>query len=198
MLLVPDLGQTRKSLALVAARLRGGGYRVLAMDNTGQERNVTHGPRGRPTFKPLDTKILGKLRLDVQAAAEAVLAQAGASAHYGLVGYGIGANVAILFAGEAPEVGALVLVAPGHGCEEYPASDLIAIYGRRPLLLIESEKKVPTDFSTTIRLTIASRPDSLRERIVLPREPDSVREQVGLGIEELIDWVGTHLPVPNP
>src|SRR5262245_34932885 len=52
-LLVPDLGQTRKSVGRLAARLRDRGFHVVSMDNTGVLRNVKRGPKGIPVFMPM-------------------------------------------------------------------------------------------------------------------------------------------------
>ncbi len=171
---------------------------MFAMDNTGQTRSV-QATRGRaPTFTRIDSKILELLRLDMDAAGEALRSGSGAGAKYAVVGYGIGANVAIMYAGDNPEVGALALVLPGHDCEQYEASDLIAVYGPRPLLLIESKSRTPSDLSQTIRLYIASGKDSSKERFALPREPVPSGEEQGYGMDELCDWLQRRLPAAKP
>lgn len=200
-LLIPHLGHTRQSLSGLSSALVAKGYRVLAMDNTGQMRSVTRGPRGVPTFKPFDRKLFDQLLFDVPPAIDALKHQSGVSSQISVVGFGTGANLALEYSAATPEVSALALVMPGYGCEEFKSLDSISDYGRRPLLLIESKKRFDSDMTKAFKLMTRIRNDASIEQVVLPRDPSSLLSNLGSGLEgsvPLIDWMNRVVPAVVP
>ena len=195
-LLVPDLGRRGRSLRPVLLRLRDMGYHVLAMDNTGQTRSVKSGPGGAPTFTQMDTRILDPLLLDVEAAGTA-LRQGSPPGAFAVVGYGIGGNLAIMYADATPAVNAVALILPGHDCSGFDPSTAVALLGGRSALLLESEKGKSTDLSRLFKTVERVGTDPSKERLALPRLPNVVPGELPFGLEELLDWVSRRLPVPR-
>ena len=196
-LLVPDMGKTRKSLSSLATALRDRGYHVLAMDNTGQMRNVVH-QGALQTFKPIDSRFLASLVLDVGAAAEALQKRPQMSGRYLEIGFGIGANLALQYAGESEPVAGVALVKPGFGCDEVNPYDSVAYLQSRPAILIEMKKRQASDLSRAFHAVAMQRKDLAREQIMISRTPpagevdqmwpdDEIRDKV-------LDWVGRTLP----
>ena len=86
---------------------------------------------------------------------------------------------------------------PGFGCEDFDPSDPIALYGTRPLLMIESKKRADSDMSRAVKMNIRVRKDISMEQVVLPRDPSSLLTELGsgqAGAEQLVDWLGRHMP----
>lgn len=200
-LLIPNLGHDRGSLSGLSAALAARGYSVLAMDNVGHLRNVTRGHAGLRKIKPLDRKLFDRLALDVPPAFQALRSQPGVPPKICAIGFGVGANLALQFSVTSPEIGALALVMPGYGCEEFDSPEALSQYGKRPLVMIESQKRVESDLARTFKLLTRTRNDGLMERIVLPREPGHVLTDLGSGQEgtdPLVEWLVRIVPAGAP
>ena len=186
--LVPNLGQPRTTLAQLALAIRDRGFRVIAMDNVGQRRNLKPGSRGLPTFTPIDTSLLQTLVLDLTATAEKARPTPTERPLY-VVGYGIGGNVALIYAGSAPDARAVALVLPGHDCEGFDPYDALALVSRRPALLVESEKRKSTDIGRVFLQIIESGHDPYKKRVVLPKEPPTSPSDPTYGQDVLLEWI---------
>ena len=199
-LLVPDLGKTRKELAALASALRDRGYRVFSMDNTGQLRNVTtHG--ALRTFTPVDSRALPEMVFDVSAAGQALESHPH-TGRYLAIGFGIGANLAMQYAEESDRLAGVALVMPGFGCEGANPYEALGSLRNRPALLIETKKRQVSDLSRAFHAVSMGRKDLMREQIFIDRTvPAGQNPQTWLENliqDRLIDWTGRVLPPSAP
>ena len=195
LLLVPDLGQRGDHFLGLVKALRARGYRVLSMDNTGQLRHVGRGPNAMPTFTPMTTKILGILVQDVASGITGLRAQPGVG-RVALVGFGIGANAAILAGGADATIAAVGVVVPNYGCEEFDPFAAFGDMNSRPVLLLESKKKYTSDLSSAFEAIMAKRKDLPFEHVRLRRDPEALTQQ---DLEEdyeesLLAWLDKAFP----
>jgi pimeloyl-ACP methyl ester carboxylesterase len=122
-----------------ATKLESGGFHVLAIDLRG------HGASTPP--EALDDEGWAAASQDVSASITWLLGRG--ATKVSVVGAGIGANLAVVAAADAPEVDNLVLLSPGmnlHGV--MPKTSLIA-YGQRPVLLVASSEDAYATKSAT-------------------------------------------------
>lgn len=175
-LIVPDLGQKRDHFLHLAKELRARGYRVLSMDNTGHLRQVARGPNTMPTFTPMTTAILGVLVQDLASGLAGLRAQPGVG-QVTILGFGIGANAALLAGGADSTVAAVGAVLPNYGCEEFNPYAAFGDMNERPVLLLESKKKYTSDLSVAFEKIKAKRKDLPYEHVKLSRDPEALTQQ---------------------
>ena len=176
LLVVPDLGQKRDHFLRLVASLRARGYRVLSMDNTGQLRQVKRGPNAMPTFTPMSTKILDVLVQDVGSGLTGLRAQPGVG-RVGILGFGIGANAALLAAGDDPTVAVVAAVVPNYGCDEFDPYAAFGDMNSRPVLLAESKKKYHSDISIAFEHIMAKRKDLPLQHVALKRDSEDLTQR---------------------
>src|SRR5262249_47815170 len=116
-----------------------------------------------------------------------------------IVGFGIGANVGLLYADSNPEVAAIALVLPGFGCSEIDTANQLNDLNARPALLIETETRNETDISRVFRRLAEIRKDAPREQVVLARDPQSRIKVQASGLqaldEKILGWLVKNVPV---
>jgi len=176
LLIVPDLGQRRDHFLRLTKTLRERGYRVLSMDNTGQLRQIARGPNAMPTFTPITTKILGVLTQDVASGIAGLRAQPGVG-RVAILGFGIGANAALLAGGSDATIAAVGAVVPNYGCEGFDPYAAFGDMNSRPVLLLESKKKYQSDLSNAFEHIMAKRKDLPFDHVMLRRDPEAVTQQ---------------------
>jgi hypothetical protein len=194
-LLVPDLGQKRDHFLRLMGALRGRGYRVLSMDNTGQLRQVRRGPNAMPTFNTMTTKILEVLTQDVASGLTGLRAQPGVG-RVAVLGFGIGANAGLLAGGTDASIAAVGVVLPNYGCEEFNPYDAFGNMGSRPVLLLESRKKYESDIASAFEHITTKRKDLPFEHVMLRRDPEAVtRQDLEEDYEEsVLAWIEKAFP----
>jgi len=175
-LIVPDIGQTRSHFLRLAQTLRGRGYRVFSIDNTGQLRNVGRGPGGRPTFTPMSTSSLKFVVKDVATGVASLRSQPGVD-RVAILGFGIGANAALLAAGQDEKIGAVGASVPSYGCEDFDPYAAFGDMNARPMILVESRKKYQSDLSYALERIMAKRKDLPYAHVQLRRDPEALTPQ---------------------
>src|SRR5262245_5064006 len=195
LLIVPDLGQRRDHFLRLVKALRARGYRVLSMDNTGQLRQIGRGPNAMPTFTSMTTRILGVLKEDVASGIAGLRTQQGVG-RVALVGFGIGANAALLAGGADATVAAVGAVVPNYGCEDFDPYAAFGDMNSRPVLLLESRKKYTSDLSSAFERIMAKRKDLPFEHVKLRRDPEALtQEDLEEDYEEsLMAWLEKAFP----
>ncbi len=133
-----------------ATRAQQSGYRVLALDLRGQGESRSAGD-SILDFRQFSDDDWRRASLDIDAALQRLKALGAAPDDLFLVGEGFGANLALHYATEHPEIQGVVLLSPGaeyHGIEVAP---LIHPLRTRPLLLLWGQRD---DYAAACATTI--------------------------------------------
>ena len=124
----------------------------------------------------MTTKILGVLVEDVSSGLTGLRAQPGVG-RVGILGFGIGANAALLAGGGDPAVAVVAAVVPNYGCEEFDPYAAFGDMNSRPVLLAESKKKYQSDISNAFEHIVAKRKDLPFEHVALKRDPEALTQR---------------------
>jgi len=202
-LVIPNGGNGRRYLEQIGLALATRGHAALLMDNTGQDRNLTHDADGRVMVRLLQTPMVDLLIRDVRAAGRVLLGQSGiAPGGVAIIGVGLGANLGLLYATETADVAAVALVLPGYGCDTFNPADLIGRLGTRPAFLVNTVKKKESDISRGFDAAAAKLGAPTREHLELPLSTRPVGEDEFSAHEGLsttvLDWLERVLPPPVP
>ena len=141
-------GRTRSDYSLLAKALREKGFAILTLDLRGHGESTYKGSE-RISYKDLSEEDWKNIVLDVSAAKDYVIKTQGASS-IGILGAGLGADVALSYAAQDEDIALVVLLSPDTNYPAYDPTSTISSYGRRPLLL------VATDGDTSSTETIAA------------------------------------------
>lgn len=124
-----------KSLAEGAQRI---GFTVVCFDMRGHGESVLK--NGQPIdFKEFTTKDWRGVSLDLDAVVERLITDGADPSRMGVVGAGLGANLALRYAAERPAVHSVVLISPGRVYEGIGIQEPLQSFNRRPLLVLAAE-----------------------------------------------------------
>ncbi|MEM7347691.1 MAG: alpha/beta fold hydrolase [Chloroflexota bacterium] len=128
LLLLHMLNSNKEAWSGFALKAQEAGYVVLALDLRG------HGESGGGQDFPA-------MSLDVDAALAWLTGRSEVDGErIGMAGGSLGANIALRSAANRPEVKSVVLLSPGLTYQGLTTLDALAIYGRRPLMLVAAEQ----------------------------------------------------------
>ncbi len=162
LILVHMLGSDRSSWESFARAAQRKGYLTIAFDM--RSHGGSTGMTGVMTDHRASTrqKWLGVL-YDIDAAKQALLDQGADPENLALVGASLGANLALRYAAGHEDIQTVVLLSPGITYQEIETTDVIAAYGRRPLLLMTSTGDTYATASCQTLRTLAKGQCELRE-----------------------------------
>ncbi|MCC6487627.1 MAG: alpha/beta fold hydrolase [Candidatus Hydrogenedentes bacterium] len=137
LVLVHDRLGSRALFAAFATRAQREGYLSIAVELRG------HGGSTAPNGTPLNPRAFSRedwMRClsDVEAAKQALLDQGADPDNLAMAGAGLGANLVLQYASRDEDVQAIVLLSPGLSYEGIEAQEALAVYGKRPALLVTS------------------------------------------------------------
>lgn len=132
--LVHMIGRSGQDWRFLADKLNTAGFSTLSVDLRGHGANV---PEGAPKPELTDADYIA-MSQDVSAAV-AFLRSKGVT-EISLIGASLGANLALNVASKDPEVRTVVLLSPGMVFKGVDASEALAAYGERPVLIVVSEE----------------------------------------------------------
>jgi len=133
------LNRTARDWDPLARRLVDAGFWCVAIDLRGHGKSTRRGDevvRLRDLAAPAQFQAM---TLDAEAARNALVARGIPRERIAVVGASIGANVALAFAAERPEVPAVVLLAPGLDFRGVRTEAPARLYAGRPALLAAAE-----------------------------------------------------------
>ncbi len=153
--LVHMLGSDRHAWEPFARALQRAGIATIVFDlrGHGESRHAQRGKVSRESFTPADW---AAAQLDIDAAVTALRARGVDSTRIAIIGASIGANLALNYAAEHPEVAALVLLSPGLEYRGVRTQSAMGRFTPRPVLLMASENDAYAAQSCT---TLASEAD---------------------------------------
>ncbi|GMV99105.1 MAG: hypothetical protein AMXMBFR84_02440 [Candidatus Hydrogenedentota bacterium] len=114
-------------LALLAQRT---GYAVMSLTLRGHEGGA---------YRDFDAEDWLQTLGDIGAARSALEAEGVSADNMAVIGVDIGANLALHFALDQPDIVALVMISPGKSLKGVPSTGLMSAYGNRPVLLMASQ-----------------------------------------------------------
>ena len=136
--LVHDKGGTGAQWDGYARRLQQSGISAISFDMRGH--GASTGPDGsRVLFETFSTQDWLEAIFDIQAARNALPAHGVDAANLGIVGTGMGANLASHYAAQDETIQALVLVSPGLEYDGVTVQKAFKAYTQRPSLLIATK-----------------------------------------------------------
>jgi len=138
LILVHMLGTDRHRWAHFAALADQAGYMSLAYDIRGHGDSRNRGGDA-VDFRSFDQKDWALAVGDIEAAKEALLAAGADPENIAIVGASIGANLALIYAKDDPQIQAVVMLSPG---ETYHGLEIVSVmeqFRRRPVLIISAE-----------------------------------------------------------
>jgi len=174
LILLHELGRSRKDWSPLANRFHEGGYGVLTIDLRGHGISVVKFGR-LISWKQFSGRDFNDMTFDVQAAVEFVRGESARSPRIVLIGAGLGASVALQFASRDSQIGAVALISPG--VDNFGATVIEAMkrYQKRPLLMMASSG------DATTAAAVKQLADLARGRAKVITEPGNSR-----GIEMLM------------
>jgi len=137
-ILVHARGRSRADWEDLAEELQDEGYAVLTFDLRGHGGSTKQGDRtlAHATMSPQDWE---KALLDLTAAYQFLTNRGEVNkGKIGVIGAGLGANLALNWAAQQPPVRSLVLLSPSLDEQGVKTEAAIARYGTRPVLLVAS------------------------------------------------------------
>jgi alpha-beta hydrolase superfamily lysophospholipase len=162
LVLVHMMGSDRHAWAPLARRAQQAGYLCAAFDVRGHGESVTRSGE-KISYRNFSTQEwLGALN-DIEAARQVLLENGADPDNLALVGASLGANLALHYAVDHPDIAALVLVAPGLDYKGIKTETAITAFGERPSLLLTSEGDSYSASSCTALKRAASGLCELRE-----------------------------------
>jgi len=141
LILVHRYGADRHSWDAVASRLREAGYMALAIDLRGHGERTRRQASGQSYRSFTTGDWLGALA-DLRAAKQALVARGADPANVAIAGEDIGANLALHYALQDPDVQAIVMVSPGLDYQGIETEDEIVRLTDCPVLLLAAEEDV--------------------------------------------------------
>lgn len=137
-ILLHALGSDRSAWASFAKQAADRGYMALAFDMRGHGASAEYQGK-RVTFREFGPGEWQAMAGDVGRAKEALLEAGADPENVAVAGASLGANVALTYARDDPEIQAVVMVSPGadyHGFEILP---IMQDFRRRPVLILAAE-----------------------------------------------------------
>lgn len=138
LILMHALGADRHAWAPFAIRASRAGYLCVAFDMRGHGQSTARGGQ-TISYRTFAAKDWEAVRNDVGAAKRLLLEHGAHPANLALMGASLGANLALHYALQDPDVQALVMVSPGLDYRGVKTKSEISAYGKRPVLLVASE-----------------------------------------------------------
>ncbi len=163
LLLLHMMPATKESWRDLAGKLAGLGFAVLAIDLRGHGMSV-EGPKGRLDYKLFEDREHQAKRLDVEAAADWLTAALGIGREQlGIAGASIGANLAIAYGAEHPEVRAVAALSPGRDYRGVTTPDKVRRFGAGQSLFLAASSEDQLSFETDRELAKIKPDAELRE-----------------------------------
>ena len=138
LILVHMLGTDRHRWAHFAALAEQAGYMSLAYDIRGHGDSRNRGGE-KVSFRSFDEKDWAAAVADIEAAKKTLLEAGADPDNIAIVGASIGANMALTYAKDDPQIQAVVLLSPG---ETYHGLEIVSVMERfrtRPVLIVAAE-----------------------------------------------------------
>ena len=138
LILVHMLGADRHRWAHFATLADQAGYMTLAYDirGHGDSQNRSGEAVGFRSFKQSDW---ASAVADIEAAKEALLVAGADPDNIAIAGASIGANLALIYAKDDPQIQAVVLLSPGEAYRGLEIVSVMAHFRTRPVLIISAE-----------------------------------------------------------
>lgn len=137
-ILIHRLGADRTAWGPFAQHAQRNGYACLAFDLRGHGESVRRDGE-RLSYRAFTGADWRAAVQDIDAARRFMGRRGVNLADTAIAGASIGANLALAYAAEHPDVPAVVLVSPGLDYKGIRTAEAIAAYGNRPVLLMTSE-----------------------------------------------------------
>ncbi|MCI0406049.1 MAG: alpha/beta fold hydrolase, partial [candidate division Zixibacteria bacterium] len=135
-ILLPMMANDRKSWGIFPKKLSAAGYAVLALDQRGHGESVWQGKKKR-SFLKFANSDFAKMVTDLDAVLAVLSKQKKVDVtRAAIYGASIGANVALVYGSQHPEVKAVALLSPGLDYKGITLADAAVAYGNRPALII--------------------------------------------------------------
>ena len=139
-ILLPQMASDRKSWGDFPKKLSAAGYAVLALDQRGHGESVWQGKKKR-TFLKFTNFDFGRMVTDLDTVLAGLSKQKKVDAtRVAVYGASIGANVALVYGANHPDVKAVALLSPGMDYKGITTSEAAISYGNRPALIAAAEK----------------------------------------------------------
>ena len=138
LILVHMLGSERRTWEAFALQAQRKGYACLAFDLRGHGESTTRNG-ATIAYRTFKTQDWLEAVNDIDAAKKALIENGADPENLAVAGASIGANLALIYALDHKDIAAVVLISPGleyHGVKTQQAA---ADYGKRPLLLLDTE-----------------------------------------------------------
>lgn len=138
LILVHAFGGKRSDWDLFAVRAAERGFVVLAYDIRGHGDSATQ--NGKPSrYNRFDSEDWSRAVADIALAKRQLLDQGAAPENLFIIGASIGANMAIEYADDDPEIQAVILLSPGVKYRNLDIEDTVKENRRLPMLLMAAE-----------------------------------------------------------
>jgi len=156
LVLVHALGSNRQTWDRFAQQANREGYAVIAFDMRGHGKN-------NGSYRSFTTQDWLDVLTDIDAARAFLLNKGADNENTAVVGASIGANLALRYAVDNPDIPAVVMISPGLDYRGVTTSDQLPRLGQRPVLLMTSIGDAYSASSSTALKKLAPGLCELRE-----------------------------------
>ena len=192
-LLLPEFRQSRAFWDRASAYLSDKGYAVLVIDFRGQGESTQLGERSLDwAFFP--NTYFKLFLLDINASMNFLHFQPGVDqSRMAIMGAGLGANAALLFASGDKRIEGLILISPGLNYRGLEIEEAITKYGNRPILIIVSRDDCYSLYSSKRLYSLAKGRKELKiypnagRGAKMPKRRADIMEFISQWLKELFD-----------
>ncbi|MDH5405038.1 MAG: alpha/beta hydrolase [Candidatus Aminicenantes bacterium] len=196
LLLVHGMNRTRLDWVGLARLLQANGYGVLTIDLRGHGDSMQQGDRliRWVSFSDEDFR---RMLMDIASGIQFLKSRAEIDPYMiGIVGTEMGANLALNYASQNRQIGAVVLISPGLNYRGVSCVGAITSYRMRPVLLIASEEDVYSAFSANELYSLAQGIKDLKTYRNAGHGNRLLWKEEGAG-GMIMEWLKIHLPGKN-
>jgi dienelactone hydrolase len=182
-IILPEFRQSRTFWSSAAAALAEKGCAVLTIDFRGQGESTQAGETIL-NWAFFSNEYIQLFLLDVKAAVEYIQSMPSVDQRrIVIMGSGLGANAALIFASQNERIRGLILISPGLNYRGLMTEEAIVAYNKRPLLMIVGEDDSYSLYSSKKLLSLAEGEKELkiyanagRGAKMLSRKPDIMKK----------------------
>lgn len=195
-LLVHGMNRNRLDWEGFARLLQTNGYGVLTIDLRGHGDSMQQGDR-LIRWVSFSDEHFRRMLMDVASGIQFLKNRADIDSYMiGIVGTELGANLALNYASQNRQIGAVVLISPGLNYRGMSSVGAITSYRMRPILLIASEEDVYSAFSANELYSLAQGIKDLKTYRNAGHGNRLLWKEEGAG-GMIMEWLKIHLPVKN-
>ncbi|MDD5251876.1 MAG: alpha/beta fold hydrolase [Patescibacteria group bacterium] len=190
-LLLHMMPATKESWLIFSPRLVRLGFTVLAIDLRGHG-GSSQGPDGHLDYKLFEDEDHQKKILDVEAAVKYLTDTLGERGRRPvIVGASIGANLAIAFAGDHPEIPAVAALSPGLDYRGITTPDKVKRLKDNQALFLAASEEDELSFKTNRELKLI-KPDATLKEYHGAGHGTAMFEREPALLDELAEWCQAH------